>query len=127
MKKAKILERFEDYDYYNYKTFFRAIIKIINENKEESMYFIDFNRTLDHGPEGMSVEISDYEKDNPNKVTFIGHFGKDEWTYFGEDDNEEEFDKCIEDFIKYYDAELITDKPKVNRITEIEEDLDILD
>ena len=125
MKKAKILERFKDHDYF--KTFFRAIIKIIYDDEYSTMYLIDFNRTLDHGPEGMSVEISDYEKDNPNKVRYIGDFGKDGWTYFGKDDNEEEFNKCIEDFIKYYDAELVTDKPKVNRITEIEEDLDILD
>ena len=125
MKKAKILERFKDHDYH--KTFFRAIIEIIDNDKKESMYLIDFNRTLDRGPEGMSVKISDYKKDNPNKVIYVGDFGEDGWAYFGEDDNEEEFSKCIEDFIKYYDAELVTDEPKVNRITEIEEDLDILD
>ena len=125
MKKAKILKRFKNHDYH--KTFFRAIIEIIDDDEYPPMYLIDFNRTLDHGHEGMSVEIDNYEKDNPNKVTYIGDFGEDGWTYFGEDDNEEEFSKCIEDFIKYYDAELVTDKPKVNKITEIEEDLDILD
>lgn len=126
MKKAKILERFKKHQFS--RTFFRAIIKITNPyDAISTMYFIDFNRTPDHGPEGMSVEISDYEKDNPSRVTYIGDFGMDGWTYFGKDDTEEEFEKCLQDFVKYYDAEFVIDKPKANRITEIEEDLDILD
>lgn len=125
MKKAIILERFKDHDYH--KTFFRAIIKIVDNDKEESMYLIDFNRTTDHGPEGMSIEIIDYKKDNPNQFTHIANWEEDGWVYRGKDDTEEEFEKCLQDFVKYYDAEFVIDKPKLNRITEIEEDLDILD
>ena len=126
MKKATILERFIDKDFY--KPFFRAIIKIIDDDKEESsMYYIDFNRTSDHGPEGMSIKIIDYEKDNLNRFTHTATWNEDGWTYFGKDDTEEEFEKCLQDFVKYHGAEFVTDKPDHERITEVEEDLDILD
>lgn len=125
MKKAIILERFIDKDFY--KPFFRAIIKIIDDKKESTMYFIDFNRTSDHGPEGMSIEIIDYKKDNPNQFTHTATWNEDGWTYFGEDDTEEEFEKCLQDFVKYHGAEFVIDKPNHERITEVEEDLDILD
>lgn len=124
MKKAIILERFEDRNYF--RPFFRAIIKIIDDEKS-IMYFIDFNRTPDHGPEGMSIEISDYKKDNPNQFTHTASWNDDGWTYFGEDDTEEEFEKCLQDFVEYHGAEFVEDKPDHERITEVEEDLDILD
>ena len=126
MKKAIILERFKQHNYV--RTFFRVIIKIIDDDEKEStMYFIDFNRTPDNGPEGMSIEITDYKKDNPNQFTHTAGWNEDGWIYFGKDDTEEEFEKCLQDFVKYHGAEFVTDKPKANRITEIEEDLDILD
>ena len=126
MKEATILRKFTDGNFY--RTFYRAIIKLTNtKDTVSTMYYIDFNRVPEYGPEGMSIEIIDYDKENPNKFTHTANWGEDGWTYRGVDDTEEEFEKCLQDFVKHHNAFFVTDKPDHERITEVEEDLDILD
>ena len=126
MKKAIILKKYVEG--FAFRPFYRAIIKLTDCYENVStMYYIDFNRTPDHGPEGMSIEITDYNKDNPNQFTHTADWREDGWTYYSTNDTEEDFEKCLLSFIEYHGAEFAVVKSDSERIVEVEEDLDILD